>query len=216
LLSLLGCQHPGPRFDARAKNAGPPALEAVARTNQINPEWLKPPTNLFTLGPGDKLEIELLDDPASKTVATVQGLVQAKTLPGTRISAAELDVLTAANMYANTDATAFAGGIINTSSAEATAVVSPALRSEIGDGSVVNATGTVKVLDLGLARFFNDDDNLSKKYDETVLGTSDYLAPEQSLDSNVDIRADLYSLGATSYFCLTGQTIFANGGYTTR
>ena len=46
-------------------------METVARTNQINPEWLKPPTNLFTLGPGDRLEIELLDDPTSKTVATV-------------------------------------------------------------------------------------------------------------------------------------------------
>ena len=46
-------------------------METVARTNQINPEWLKAPTNLFTLGPGDKLEIELLDDPTSKTTATV-------------------------------------------------------------------------------------------------------------------------------------------------
>jgi eukaryotic-like serine/threonine-protein kinase len=83
---------------------------------------------------------------------------------------------------------------------------------DIKPGNIlVDRTGTVKVLDLGLARFFNDDDNLSKKYDETVLGTSDYLAPEQSLDSNVDIRADLYSLGATFYFCLTGQTIFGEG-----
>src|SRR5689334_16165385 len=67
LLSLIGCQHPGPRFDPRARKAAPPALETVALTNRINPEWLRPPTNLFTLGPGDKLEIELLDDPTSKT-----------------------------------------------------------------------------------------------------------------------------------------------------
>jgi len=71
LLSLSGCQHPGPRFDPRAKKAAPPALETVALTNRINSEWLRPPTNLFTLGPGDKLEIELLDDPTSKTTATV-------------------------------------------------------------------------------------------------------------------------------------------------
>jgi serine/threonine protein kinase len=71
--------------------------------------------------------------------------------------------------------------------------------------------GTVKILDLGLSRFFHEEDNLSKRLDETVLGTSDYLAPEQTLDSNVDVRADIYSLGATFYFCLTGQTLFGKG-----
>jgi serine/threonine protein kinase len=83
---------------------------------------------------------------------------------------------------------------------------------DIKPGNIlVDRSGTVKVLDMGLARFFHDDDNLSKRFDETVLGTSDYLAPEQTLDSNVDIRADIYSLGATFYFCLTGQTIFGEG-----
>ena len=64
------------------------------------------------------------------------------------------------------------------------------------------ATGMVKILDMGLARFFNDEEDiLTKKYDENVLGTADYLAPEQALDSHgVDIRADIYSLGATFYF----------------
>src|SRR5437764_1488469 len=71
---------------------------------------------------------------------------------------------------------------------------------------LLDRSGTVKVLDLGLACFFHDDDNLSKKYDETVLGTSDYLAPEQALDSRVDIRADIYGLGATFHFLLTGHT----------
>src|SRR5207247_730125 len=62
---------------------------------------------------------------------------------------------------------------------------------------IVDRGGTVKILDMGLARFFNDqDDMLTQKYDENVLGTADYLAPEQALDShNVDIRADVYSLG---------------------
>jgi serine/threonine protein kinase len=83
---------------------------------------------------------------------------------------------------------------------------------DIKPGNIlVDRAGTVKILDMGLARFFNVDDNLSKKYDETVLGTSDYLAPEQTLDSNVDIRADIYSLGATFYFCLTGHTLFEEG-----
>src|SRR5277367_5997090 len=66
---------------------------------------------------------------------------------------------------------------------------------------------------MGLARFFHDEEDiLTKKYDESVLGTADYLAPEQALDSHgVDIRADIYSLGATFYFCLTGQPPFNEG-----
>src|SRR2546423_3456066 len=66
---------------------------------------------------------------------------------------------------------------------------------------------------MGLARFFHDEDDiLTKKYDENVLGTADYLAPEQALDSHsVDIRADIYSLGATFYFLLTGSAPFPEG-----
>src|SRR5262249_19371428 len=68
-------------------------------------------------------------------------------------------------------------------------------------------------LDMGLARFFNDDaDELTKKYDENVLGTADYLSPEQALDSHtVDIRADIYSLGATFYYLLSGSAPFPEG-----
>ena len=77
---------------------------------------------------------------------------------------------------------------------------------------LLDRCGTVKILDLGLARFFHDAaDELSKKYDENVIGTADYLAPEQTLGSNVDIRADIYSLGATFYFLLTGSTPFSDG-----
>jgi eukaryotic-like serine/threonine-protein kinase len=85
---------------------------------------------------------------------------------------------------------------------------------DIKPGNIlVDRNGVVKVLDMGLARFFHDtDDILTKKYDENVLGTADYLAPEQALDSHgVDIRADIYSLGATFYFCLTGRPPFAEG-----
>jgi serine/threonine protein kinase len=76
---------------------------------------------------------------------------------------------------------------------------------------LVDRGGTVKVLDMGLARFFHEDDSLSKKYDETVLGSLDYLAPEQCVNSSVDIRADVFALGATFYFCLTGRTLFGDG-----
>jgi serine/threonine protein kinase len=85
---------------------------------------------------------------------------------------------------------------------------------DIKPGNIlVDRTGVVKILDLGLARFFNDDqDLLTKKYDESVLGTADYLAPEQAVDSHtVDGRADIYSLGATFFFLLTGNPPFAEG-----
>jgi serine/threonine protein kinase len=81
---------------------------------------------------------------------------------------------------------------------------------------LLDRQGTVKVLDMGLARFFHDEaDNLTHKYHEAVLGTADYMAPEQTLDSHaVDIRADIYSLGITWYFLLTGKSPFGRGTVT--
>jgi eukaryotic-like serine/threonine-protein kinase len=88
------------------------------------------------------------------------------------------------------------------------------IHRDIKPGNIlVDRQGVVKILDLGLARFFHDEnDEITKKYDESVLGTADYLAPEQAVDSHgVDGRADIYSLGATFYFLLTGQPPFAEG-----
>jgi len=78
---------------------------------------------------------------------------------------------------------------------------------------LLDRTGVIKVLDMGLARFFNKPtDSVTEKYDEKcVLGTADYLAPEQAVSNQVDIRADIYSLGGTMYFMLTGQTPFPDG-----
>ncbi|HQR06481.1 MAG TPA: protein kinase [Gemmatales bacterium] len=78
---------------------------------------------------------------------------------------------------------------------------------------LIDRQGVIKILDMGLARFFNDhDDMITKKYDETVLGTADYLSPEQAIDSHsVDIRSDIYSLGCTFYYVLTGQPPFGEG-----
>jgi serine/threonine protein kinase len=79
---------------------------------------------------------------------------------------------------------------------------------------LVDRSGTVRVLDLGLARFYHDDnDLLTLKYDENnVLGTADYVAPEQALNSHgVDIRADIYSLGCTFYYIVTGRAPFPGG-----
>jgi serine/threonine protein kinase len=78
---------------------------------------------------------------------------------------------------------------------------------------LLDRTGTVKILDMGLARFFGAvKDSVTEKYDERcILGTADYLAPEQAMQSNVDVRADIYSLGATFYFLLTGRAPFEEG-----
>jgi eukaryotic-like serine/threonine-protein kinase len=78
---------------------------------------------------------------------------------------------------------------------------------------LVDHRGTVKVLDLGLASMIDDvDAALSKEFDDTVLGTVDYLAPEQAVNSQtVDGRADIYSLGCTLYFILTGHPPFPTG-----
>lgn len=78
---------------------------------------------------------------------------------------------------------------------------------------LVNSNGVIKLLDLGLALFSDDTQaSLTIDYNDKVLGTADYLAPEQALNSHtVDSRADIYGLGCTMYFLLTGHPPFPEG-----
>ncbi|MEX2185711.1 MAG: serine/threonine-protein kinase [Pirellulales bacterium] len=78
---------------------------------------------------------------------------------------------------------------------------------------LVDLKGQVKMLDLGLALFRDDaQPSLTIAHDENVLGTADYLAPEQAVNSHtVDARADIYSLGCTMYYLLTGHPPFPDG-----
>lgn len=79
---------------------------------------------------------------------------------------------------------------------------------------IVDGNGTVKLMDLGLAMVREGKEGVSVTLanEEKVLGTADYLAPEQAVDSHqVDQRADIYALGCTFFFLLTGRPPFDEG-----
>jgi serine/threonine-protein kinase len=78
---------------------------------------------------------------------------------------------------------------------------------------LLDKSGVVKLLDLGLAKLTEDDlTSLTLANEENVLGTADYLAPEQALNSHeADHRSDIYSLGCTLYFLLVGRPPFPEG-----
>ena len=78
-----------------------------------------------------------------------------------------------------------------------------------------NTAGVVKVADLGLAHLADSDANgvnASLTQAGNLLGTANFIAPEQALDSaNVDHRVDIYSLGCTLFFLLAGRPVYSAG-----
>jgi formylglycine-generating enzyme required for sulfatase activity len=90
--------------------------------------------------------------------------------------------------------------------------VGPARSSTLDPRSSNSPWGVVKILDMGLARLHTDAEgewSTGLTQEGAVVGTVDYLAPEQAMNaSTVDIRADIYSLGCSFYHLLTGQPPF--------
>jgi hypothetical protein len=85
---------------------------------------------------------------------------------------------------------------------------------DLKPGNVLRAiSGHVKVLDFGLARFASEQGSSQTETPSgALIGTPAYMAPEQALDPRTaDGRADLYGLGSTWYFLLTGQPPFPGG-----
>jgi response regulator RpfG family c-di-GMP phosphodiesterase/serine/threonine protein kinase len=74
---------------------------------------------------------------------------------------------------------------------------------------LVTPEDQAKLLDFGLSRRLDH----RQTQPGTVLGTLDFMAPEQARDaSSVDVRADIYGLGGTLYWCLTGELPFPDSG----
>ncbi len=71
------------------------------------------------------------------------------------------------------------------------------------DNIMLNKNGRAKLADLGLAGIFGD--SAVDEDEDEVLGTPQYISPEQLLGEPTDVRSDIYSLGATFYHFLTGE-----------
>ncbi len=89
--------------------------------------------------------------------------------------------------------------------------LSPCLPVSLSTNQLQNAT--LKILDMGMALLLHGPkgDTSNQTVQGTLMGTPDFIAPEQAVDSHeVDIRADLYSLGCTFYYLLTGRPPFSD------
>jgi serine/threonine-protein kinase len=78
---------------------------------------------------------------------------------------------------------------------------------------LVDDLGTAKVTDFGIARLVEQDGAITQS--GTIMGTSDYLSPEQATGKEVDDRADEYSLGVLLFELLTGEVPYDGDGMVT-
>lgn len=74
---------------------------------------------------------------------------------------------------------------------------------------LVDRAGVVKILDLGLARHQNDEHASDLTGSGQIMGTIDYMSPEQALNTRLaDQRSDIYSFGCTLWYLLTGRSVY--------
>ena len=76
---------------------------------------------------------------------------------------------------------------------------------------LITPTGTVKVLDFGLAKWVPGQESVPSLEGKQIIGKTRYMPPEQLKGQNVDARSDLFSLGVVFYEALTNKLPFGNG-----
>ena len=82
------------------------------------------------------------------------------------------------------------------------------IHRDIKPGNImISEQGIVKVMDFGIARAM-DDSAATMTQSQGVVGTAQYLSPEQARGESVDMRSDLYSAGCVLYEMLTGRPPF--------
>ncbi|MFO0811649.1 MAG: serine/threonine-protein kinase [Gemmatales bacterium] len=80
---------------------------------------------------------------------------------------------------------------------------------------IIDKNGKARILDMGHSRFSDDEKmNITKMYDpNSVVGTVEFISPEQTLGEEYDCRCDVYSLGATLFTLIAGKPPFQGTSY---